>query len=605
MNEKSRNICDDIFHAILFDIENQYDQEIFNKSSFVELGKFYFDILINTVEGATVELINLVISTIMKNSNCKKQNEYYESICRILGFQLLPKETYNTVCNKFDELFKSKLDSVIHKYNCEMNSLRSKLSQTKSDRDKIKKKNPSYSIVSDIAYDEEQLYKLSAECNSLRTRKEMLEHAFRYVHSVMYGFCNLDDVADVEKKLKKIALSNSKEESDTHRNIWFRVYEECLKIFEDDIERDYMLFFKVKIYMAIDKANKKYHENCHKYDVEKAIELFDFFTSPIPKIDDLHIWKTTDPSRYSEALSSLINEYDLVEALKESIKSSVCLRMRKEILKSISLYENNEYEIFNNLISILIEGLFADYLRDTTTFSRFKKMAIYDDAVLKDKIRYLEESQSDVYPEVTEYFMFYFNNLIRNRIAHGRYYKSISPLNDEIFSKELILDLCLLVHMIVRTSETERMYRFVHGYQSYYQKLIKCSENPSYEALFNDMIGKKIVSEYDDVRRYRPIQVAYWIVNPYYEKIYSQVEDKSDLLSLRDVFLSKGFWEYVYERLSKVEQQGFDYLNINREFPSVIKALFRCNITNETKQILGKINELTNTFFMDWFNNNS
>ena len=91
--------------------------------------------------------------------------------------------------------------------------------------------------------------------------------------------------------------------------------------------------------------------------------------------------------------------------------------------------------------------------------------------------------------------MFYFNNLIRNRIAHGRYYKSISPLNDEIFSKELILDLCLLVHMIVRTSETERMYRFVHGYQSYYQKSIKCPENPSYEALFNDMIGKKIVTE--------------------------------------------------------------------------------------------------------------
>lgn len=217
--------------------------------------------------------------------------------------------------------------------------------------------------------------------------------------------------------------------------------------------------------------------------------------------------------------------------------------------------------------------------------------------VLKDKIRYLAESQSDVYPESTEYFMFYFNNLIRNRVAHGRYYSNPSTLNDEIFAKELILDLCLLVHMFVRTSETERMYRFVHGYQAYYQKLIKNSEHPSYGALFNDMVGQKIVSEYDGIRSYRPMQVAYWLVNPYYEKIYEQVEDKSDLLSLRDEFLSKEFWEYVYERLSAVKRQGYDYLNINREFSSVIKALFRCNISNETKQILGKVNALTNTIF--------
>lgn len=88
-------------------------------------------------------------------------------------------------------------------------------------------------------------------------------------------------------------------------------------------------------------------------------------------------------------------------------------------IKKVLKYENKEYEIFNNLISILIEGLFADYLKDTTTFARFTRMTIYEDAVLKDKIRYLAESQSDVYPESTEYFMFYFNNLIRNRVAHS------------------------------------------------------------------------------------------------------------------------------------------------------------------------------------------
>ena len=127
--------------------------------------------------------------------------------------------------------------------------------------------------------------------------------------------------------------------------------------------------------------------------------------------------------------------------------------------------------------------------------------------------------------------------------------------------------------------------------------MIKKTEHPTYGALFNDIIGNKIISEYDGIRRYRPIQVAYWLVNPYYEKIYGQVEDKADLLSLRGEFLSKEFWEYVYERLSEVKRTGYDYLNINKEFSSVIKALFRCNISNETKQVLGKVNALTNTIF--------
>ena len=111
------------------------------------------------------------------------------------------------------------------------------------------------------------------------------------------------------------------------------------------------------------------------------------------------------------------------------------------------------------------------------------------------------------------------------------------------------------------------------------------------------MIGQKIVSEYDGMRSYRPIQVAYWLVNPYYEKIYEQVENNEDLLSLRDEFLSKEFWEYVYKRLSEVKRRGYDYLKINREFSSVIKALFRCNISSETKEVLKKVNALTNTIF--------
>lgn len=574
------------------------DYEIFNKSSFAELGKFYYELLINGIDGASIDLINVVVSTINKSRNYDEQNKYYEELCYILGFKLLPQEVLNTVRSKFDELFIDRFNSVTQKFESEINRLRCELSQTKIESDAIKNKEASYSIIRDISEDEEQLYSLSAKCNLLRTRKEMLEHAFHYVKKIMGEFCNLQDPSEIDFNIRKTALSISKEDNEIIRKSYFDIYKSCLELFEDDIDREHMLFFKVKIYTVIEKANKKYRSMSFKHTDEEAIKLYKDYLSGIPKIDDLHLWRTCDSLRYTESLSKLIEDYGLLEDLKESINTSVCLRRRKDILlKSIAQFEQREYEIFNNLISIQIEGMFADYLRDTTTFARFTHMTIYEDAVLKDKIRHLEESHSDVYPEATEYFMFYFNNLIRNRVAHGRYYSSASVLNDEIFSKELVLDLCLLVHMFVRTSETERMYRFIHGYQSYYRKLIKTTEHPSYGALFNDMIGQKIVSEYDEMRTYRPIQVAYWLVNPYYEKIYEQVEDKSDLLSLRTEFLSKEFWEYVYERLSVVKKHGYDYLNINKEFSSVIKALFKCNISAETRQVLGKVNALTNTIF--------
>lgn len=86
-----------------------------------------------------------------------------------------------------------------------------------------------------------------------------------------------------------------------------------------------MLFFKVKIYTAIEKANKKYHEDFYKLKEEEAIEAYKEYISAIPKIDDLHHWRTTDASKYSEILSSLIEKYELVDDLKKLINTSVCL----------------------------------------------------------------------------------------------------------------------------------------------------------------------------------------------------------------------------------------------------------------------------------------
>ena len=98
-----------------------------------------------------------------------------------------------------------------------------------------------------------------------------------------------------------------------------------------------------------------------------------------------------------------------------------------------------------------------------------------------------------------------------------------------------------------------------------------------------------MISEYDSIERYRPIQVAYWLVNPYYEKIYEAVGDKKELLDLRREFLSKEFWQYVLEALNDIIKTGYDYRRIDPEFHSIVNGLFRCNITGEVKALLGQV----------------
>lgn len=42
MDEEKRRICDDIFSILQDDIRSLCDPEIFSKSSFVELGEFFY-----------------------------------------------------------------------------------------------------------------------------------------------------------------------------------------------------------------------------------------------------------------------------------------------------------------------------------------------------------------------------------------------------------------------------------------------------------------------------------------------------------------------------------------------------------------------------------
>lgn len=525
--EEKRNICDNIFEYIKEDLSEWLDDEIFVKTSMEQLGELYYKHTQSSVVNATEELLNAVIRTISpKNVKYNNQTDYYCALCNILHIKELPSLKMINVEKEYEEVFEQKYNLLLTKYQAEMNRIQGRLFQIKLESDAIKNATPSYSFMRDISTDESKLYALSSECNSLRTRKEMLEFAMGYVQSKLEEFCNVRDVESIWDAKKRESLKLSK--IDTYGvEFIFSSYRDYIDIVEDEIDRPYALFFKVKLYVIIDSARKNYHFASYTESDEKAIEEYKKYLSAIPPIDDLYSYKSNNPIFYNECLEKIITDYNLIDELTSQLNSSVCLRERKSVLnKAVELYKRGEFEIFNNILPIQIEGMFADYLRDTTTFSRFTKISIYDNADLRNKIGILQTVKSNIYPEAVEYFMYYFNNMIRNRVAHGRYRGNLqNEIEDEIFAKELILDTCTLVHMLSRKSETEKMHRFIHGYQDYYRRIIRSTEHPCFGALFNDLIGDKLISEYDTMEKYRPIQVVYWIVNPYYEKIYEQVED--------------------------------------------------------------------------------
>lgn len=87
------------------------------------------------------------------------------------------------------------------------------------------------------------------------------------------------------------------------------------------------------------------------------------------------------------------------------------------------------------------------------------------------------------------------------------------------------------------------------------------------------------------------MQVIYWLLNPYYEGIYEKTVDKQQLIELREDVLSREFWEYVDELLDEEQKSNFKSLKIHTEFKSIIKHLFLCDVCQNTKQVLKRVNK--------------
>ena len=585
--EEKLYVCKEI-HNYIFDIlPTVIIDDMFTKTTLCEIGELYYNNVLDNVENATDEFLNVVIKHICLHDTIQKREDCYTKLCDLVGLKIIPASIMEEFNSKFEEIFITKYNTVVTKYNQKISSIETEVNEIEKKINKICEKNYQ-NILGDISVPEKELRDCYNQKNKLECYKEMLDYSIQYMRDRIVSFCDISDLNNMERDKKKVLLELCKYDSIDIDTV-FSPYSDYLEITEDEISREYCIYFKIKTYPIIEQIRAKIRLN-HSSDEEARTEL-----NKIPSIDTLHNLKEFDSEHYLDCLINLIEAFDISNTVKQGIDKSVCLRKRKILLEeAIALYDQGKYGLFNTIVPIQIEGLFDDYLLDTTTFMRFSKMKIYHDAVLRKKIDYLKELPNSMYPEAVKYFKYYFNNAIRNRIAHGRYTGNLDPTKDEIFAKELLLDLNTLIYMFQRNSEIEKMARFINKYKEYYEKVISSDENACFGALFNDLIGQKMIFEYDNIEIVDPMQTIYWLINPYYENIYNQTIGDAKLYELRNIFLSEDFWKYVLNRLKSVKSQGYDYLLISKKTPSIIYSLFKCNLSSATRDVLKNVSKEIN-----------
>ncbi len=590
VTDAEHKICKSIHHFILFELTEKIDENAFAQNSMTKFGHYLFGVILQNVPGSTNDFIKTVVKAI-SHKDAEQQDEYIRLCCSVLRFVEVPRRVYIQFLRQFVAVFMREYRRVIADIKSQIDALNVAMDSIPDNMDSIiLASNNNTRITKDIRESEKRLSSLNQQCNELRTKKEMLQYSLEYLDECMSEFCSIGDKESALMALRKKAIDTAR---DDHFAVddEFKYYREILSTTETNANDILRVFYIVKLHQFHDDIFRRAYDTEYFPDAQKEKILKDLKeeVDSLPGVAVLREAKSTDIHKYRRLLDELICKYDVASQLKEKIKNCVSIGGRKVILlKAIASFESGDFDLFNNIIPLQLEGLFGDYLKDGFIFYRFTNLNIYPKAVLREKITYIKNLGLDVFPEAVLYFNFYFNNLIRNKIAHGNY-KYDSDDSAAAFAMEMLLDLNYLIHMLSRKSETEKMYRLIDRYKAYMSSYFN-RPNHHFEFLFNDLIKTRTHFEHDSVEKIRPIQFAYWLVNPYYEEVFARVGDVAKLRELRSDFLSNDFWLFVLDKLDEIIKTGYDFMHIDREFYSVVKALFACDLTDETKKTLAKVN---------------
>lgn len=580
----------------------QVDNDVFNLSNFQDVGKHIFDKTVNIIESANTDIVKLAVKQMHHYPHNDRpepttDENYYSEICVNAGILQLPRTILDRARNQYESIFSKDIKNVSSKITQRKSDLeKTKLEFEKQRQDVIEKNNHSgKKIEFNIKSHMDELDEIDIRLKRCSTEIELLKFYEEQLKRVQTSFCENNTYEDIDLALKKLAFRFMKYPEDDKRGRkigeyfyqYKRVIEQIAYLAESDstISSNDLIFDKI-IFIPF---WKKIRENV--LHSQGSIETYkEQLSGHQLNPENLKITRA-DTSKYIDLLEQHSGE--VVNNILEVFSKSVVLAPRKKIVeKCIKLFLDKEYEMFVNAIPIQIEGMFDDLLR-SIVFDLFTDIEGYSNAVLRKKIEILREKNMNKFFEVEAYFKYYFNGIIRNTIAHGKY-AILSDSNGSYkkLALELIFGLNYFADTIFSINELDAMNEYIYKTSlSFNECKIEDNVNDFYECLFSDLNGTRSCfweSDYKSglFKTYSPKQILWWMFNPFYE---SFCKYSDELNTLRDLLKSSGFWNYVLEKLN----EQFTSPRFNKdEFEGVVKKMFKLSgVNSKTIEILKEINK--------------
>ena len=292
MHNAEKLTCDAIYRFILFELSDKINEAIFAKSSIEEVGHYLFDIIVQSVDGASEELIRLVIErTGAHDATYTSLNDYYKQLCCYhMHFKAIPQNVYYKVIREYVNIFRKKYPRLISEIKTSIASKNDEMRHIADQIDRIThSSNIDLRITKNIKDTEQTLFNLSQKCENLQVQKEMLIFSLDYLNECMAKFCNLDNKAEVLKTLRNIALDIATERI---RDVAseFQYYYDVITISKSQTRDISRIFYMVKLVKLNEDVKQKAHSMAYQYDglPEEIVDKLKQEQDKIPRIADLN-----------------------------------------------------------------------------------------------------------------------------------------------------------------------------------------------------------------------------------------------------------------------------------------------------------------------------
>lgn len=602
------NVLDSLYRGKL--LINQED--VFILDNHTQIGRIGAELVFQKFPNVKFDdlkkIVCLSLNYPKKDFDATTENQFYEIISKkVMGFQTLPNAEIEEVNNslraliqKYEEIktgISEKLDEIDNLIRYDKDNPTNNGYLIKKQESLRSKNIANRKLTKDLKKIEAQYEEITEEMQNRYVYQETLKYAISRINSMLDKIIlNLTD-EELKHNVHEITIQICTESS-TIRNSYnyYKDYLQSLEAWQDVTTSLYKPFFKIK--------NRKFHadvvsffnDNYYNFD-NRENELITICQDKVNQIIPSDEWirkKQSNEDEYQEMINDTLQKYNVLEYCSFVISHTYCLQRRRSLLQLIlDYYKHGEYLVFINLAVLQIEGLFKDLFIDANIGDRLVgNFDLYESDDLRKKFD-KNTNLSDM-EEATIYFKFYFNNLLRNKVAHGNVYSNIKSL--KTVASELLLDMQYVLYLTSEKSETSKAISYIKNTVSWLEFSFERpqKEENIYLKLLNKLNSNVITEQKGDVGYGDMQRELYWIFNPYYDEAYSFSEVTSLRNKMIEYLTSCEFWDFVLSYIMTYDKTDiWAKVKINNHFKSRVKAIMGYVSSNkmDSLQTLIRVNQ--------------